>query len=261
MPTTITTAVASVQNATAQDLFTLGTTTTIPAVQPANVVVANTAGGLTSNYFNCYNVDDTIVISGTNGGTATITGYSDPTTYYVTNTDGFNNFVLSATQRGANITTTAGNTTGLSFTASGTAFPAVAGASFRSTVTSPQSVTFDTVLTDLGTDITFTSGGSGFTLSGAANIAYNLTASVEISGAPGTAAPVTYGWVNTATGNVIGTTAPVGTPVSTTYLNDTAANVVVAVRIFNAGNAAFRYPAQVVNASAIVTAVSGYSVA
>ena len=261
MPTTITTAVASVQNATAQDLFTLGTTTTIPAVQPANVVVANTAGGFTSNYFNCYNVDDTVVISGTNGGTATITGYSDPTTYYVTTTDGFYNFVLSATQRGANITTTAGTTTGLDFVSSGTAFPAIAGAEFRSTVTSPQSVTFDTVLTDLGTDITFTGGGSNFVLSGAANIAYNLTASVEVSGAPGTAAPVTYGWVNVASGAVIGTTVPVGTPVSTTYLNNTAANVTVAVRVFNADDADFAYPAQVVNATATVTEVSGYSVA
>jgi hypothetical protein len=263
MPTTITTAVASVQNATAQDLFTLGTTTTIPAVQPATVVVANTAGGFTSNYFNSYNVDDTVTLSGTLSGnaTATITGYSDPTTYYVTTTDGFYNFVLSATQRGANITTTAGTTTGLSFTASGTAFPAVAGAEFRSTVTSPQSVTFDTVLTDLGTDITFTSGGSNFVLSGAANIAYNLTASVDLSGQPGVPAPATYGWVNVASGAVIGTLVPVGTPVSTTFLNTTAANVTVAVRVFAADDADFAYPAQVVNASATVTEVSGYSVA
>lgn len=261
MPTTITTAVASVLNSTAQDLFTLGTTTTIPAVQPANVAVANTAGGFTSNYFNCYNVDDTVTISGTLTGDATIVGYADPTTYYVTNTDGFNSFVLSDTQRGANITTTAGTTTGLTFTASGTAFPAQLGAAVRSTVASPQSATFDTVLTDIGTDITFVSGGSGFVLSGAANIAYNLTASVDVAGAPGTSAPVTYGWVNVGTGDVIGTTVPVGTPVSTTYLNNTAANVTVAVRVFNADDADFAYPAQIVAATATVTEVSGYSVA
>ena len=170
MPTTITTAVTTVKNVTPQDLFTIGTTTTIPTSPP------------------------------------------------------------------------------------------LVGAPFYATVASPAAVTFDTTLNDIGTDITFASS-TNFTLSGAANIAYNLSASVSVTGGPGFAAPATYGWVNTATGNVIGTTAPVGTPVSTTYLNDTAANVVVAVRIFNAGNAAFRYPAQVVNASAIVTAVSGYSVA
>ena len=172
MPTTITTAVTTVKNVTPQNLFTIGTTTTIP-------------------------------------------------------TD-----------------------------------PAQVGAPFYATVASPATVTFDTTLNDIGTDITFASS-TNFTLSGSnvANIAYNLSASVSITGEPGFATPATYGWVNTATGAVIGTTAPVGTPVTTTYLNDTAANVVVAVRIFNAGNAAFRYPAQVVNASAIVTAVSGYEVA
>jgi hypothetical protein len=140
--------------------------------------------------------------------------------------------------------------------------PAQVGATTFSTIASPATVTFDTTLNDIGTDITFASS-SLFTLAGSnvANIAYNLSASVDVAGAPGFAQPVTYGWVNTTSGNVIGTVAPIGTPVSTTYLNNTGANVTVAVRVFNYGAEPFSYPAQVVNASAIVTAVSGYEVA
>jgi hypothetical protein len=258
---TITTAVTTVKNTTAQNLFTINTVTTIPAVQPTDVQVEDTAGTFSSDPFNCYNVGDTITISGTNGGNATITGYTNPSTYYIIDTDGGSSFQLSATAGGANIVTTSGSTTGLSFAASGTAFPAKEGAIYYSTVTSPQSVTFDTVSNDIGTDITFVSGGSNFVLSGAANIAYNLSASVTVTGQPGVADPVTYGWVNVATGAVIGTVAPVGTPVSTTYLNNTAANVTVAVRVFNSDSTDFAYPAQVVNASATVTQVSGYTVA
>lgn len=137
--------------------------------------------------------------------------------------------------------------------------PPLVGATVFSSVASPATVTFDTTLNDIGTDITFASG-SNFTLNGSANIAYNLSATVTIAGEPGFNQPLTYGWVDTASGNVIGTTESVGTPVNTTFLNNTAANVVVAVRIFNANNRAFNYPAQVVNASAVVTAVSGYDV-
>jgi len=136
-----------------------------------------------------------------------------------------------------------------------------AGVPQYNTVTSPQPVTFDTVLTDLGANITFTAPGNTFVLSGNANIAYSLSASVDVSGPTGLAYPVTYGWVNVATGNVIGTVAPIGIPVSTTFLRTSNANVSVAVRVFNSDSAAFSYPAQVINASATVTEVSGYDVA
>ena len=51
---------------------------------------------------------------GTNTGTGTITGYSNPTTYYIIATDGSTKFTLSATKNGAPITTTVGTLTGLS---------------------------------------------------------------------------------------------------------------------------------------------------
>jgi len=53
-------------------------------------------------------------IYGTNSGTGTITGYTNPTTYYIVATDGSTKFTLSATKNGAPITTTVGTLTGLS---------------------------------------------------------------------------------------------------------------------------------------------------
>jgi hypothetical protein len=57
-----------------------------------------------------------IIVSGTLTGNANIAGYADPSTYYVTTTNGTSTFTLSDTVGGANIVTTAGNTRGLTFT-------------------------------------------------------------------------------------------------------------------------------------------------
>ena len=111
MPTTITTAVTTVKNVTPQNLFTLGTTTTIPAVQPTDVQITSSAGDFSSDGFNCYNVGDTITISGTQGPNVSITGYVDPTVYYIIDTSGGTAFQLSATAGGANIVTASGPTT------------------------------------------------------------------------------------------------------------------------------------------------------
>lgn len=61
-------------------------------------------------------VNQTIVISGTLGGTGTITGYADPTTYYIIATNGTTTFTLSATKGGSAIVSTAGTPTGLTYT-------------------------------------------------------------------------------------------------------------------------------------------------
>jgi hypothetical protein len=63
-------------------------------------------------------VDSTITISGTYGGTGSITGYSNPTTYYIIATNGTTTFTLSATLGGGAITTTAGTPTGLTYASS-----------------------------------------------------------------------------------------------------------------------------------------------
>lgn len=63
-------------------------------------------------------VEQSIVISGTLGGTGTISGYADPTTYYIIATNGSTTFTLSTSLGGAAVTTTAGTPTGLTYTAS-----------------------------------------------------------------------------------------------------------------------------------------------
>jgi len=73
----------------------------------------------TAGQFSCtaatFAVGNTVTISGTLGGTGTITGYTSPKTYYVIATNGTTSFTLSATLGGAAITTTAGTPTGLTY--------------------------------------------------------------------------------------------------------------------------------------------------
>jgi hypothetical protein len=54
-------------------------------------------------------------VSGTLSGTGSITGYSNPTTYYIVGTPTATTFTLSATFNGSPITTSAGTSTGLTF--------------------------------------------------------------------------------------------------------------------------------------------------
>lgn len=60
-------------------------------------------------------VGQTITISGTFGGTGSISGYTNPTTYYIVATNGTTTFTLSTTSGGAGVTTTAGTPTGLTY--------------------------------------------------------------------------------------------------------------------------------------------------
>jgi hypothetical protein len=256
MPTLITPALETVVNTGSQDLYTVSTVTTIPGIDPTTVEVADTAGTFTSDAFRSYNINDTVTISGTNGGNATIVGYTDPTTYYIINTNQSTEFVLSATEGGANVVTTTGSTTGLTFTASGSVFPPVTGAVEYFTVPSPQQVTFSAITANVGNAITANVTTGAFTVSGTANIAYQLAGYVEV-----TSVPAEYGWVNTATGAAIGPTAPAGIPLTTTYLNTTGNTVTVALRVSTLDGAPFRVPAQIQRAAATITEVSGYTVA
>jgi hypothetical protein len=256
MPTLITPALETLVNTGSQNLYTISTVTTVPGVTPTTVEVSDTAGTFTSDAFSSYNINDTMTISGTNGGNATISGYTDPTTYYIISTNQSTEFVLSATEGGANVTTTTGSTTGLTFTASGSAFPPVTGAVQFDTVSSPQQVVFSAVTANVGTAITSNVTTGAFGLAGTANIAYQLNGYVEV-----TSVPATYGWVNTATNAAIGPTAPAGIPLSTTYLNNTGNTVSVALQVSTLDGASFRLPAQIQAAAATVTQISGYTVA
>jgi hypothetical protein len=65
-------------------------------------------------------VGQTIRISGTYGGTGSISGYSNPTTYFIIATNGSTTFTLSTTATGTGVTTTAGTPTGLTYAVANT---------------------------------------------------------------------------------------------------------------------------------------------
>ena len=84
----------------------------------SGVVIAGTAGQFTctASSTTLY-VGMAVTISGTKGGGGTITGYTNPTTYLISVTNGSTSFTLT-TSLGAAIVTTAGTPTGLTYTLS-----------------------------------------------------------------------------------------------------------------------------------------------
>ena len=94
-----------------------GTATLSFAQQPAldTVQIITTAGQFSYASSESLKVNQRVTVSGTLTGTGTITGYTNPKTYYIVATNGFNKFTLSTTLGGTPITTTAGTTVGLTF--------------------------------------------------------------------------------------------------------------------------------------------------
>jgi hypothetical protein len=80
----------------------------------AAVAITGTGGQFSCTATNI-SIGQEIVVSGTLTGTGTITGYTNPKSYYVIATNNTTTFTLSATPSGSAITTTAGTTAGLTF--------------------------------------------------------------------------------------------------------------------------------------------------
>jgi hypothetical protein len=84
-----------------------------PTATLATVVITGIAGD-----FSCTSttlaVGNTVTISGTYGGTGSITGYANPTSYLISDTNGTTTFKLT-TLSGAAVVTTAGTPTGLTY--------------------------------------------------------------------------------------------------------------------------------------------------
>ena len=82
-----------------------------------NVIIANIAGGFTSENNNITE-GQVVIVSGEFGNASgNIAGYTNPTNYFVIGADAnTSSFVLSTTPTGANIITVAGNTTNVIFT-------------------------------------------------------------------------------------------------------------------------------------------------
>ena len=100
--------------------FNLATSTTSSATL-SGVSITGVAG-----QFSCTTASVALVagqsltITGAYGGTGSITGYTNPTTYYIVATNGSTTFTLSTTAGGAGVVTTAGTPTGLTYTLSTT---------------------------------------------------------------------------------------------------------------------------------------------
>jgi hypothetical protein len=95
--------------------------TILPTSQTlASVVIAGPAGQFTCTAATL-TVGMTVTISGTLGGTGTISGYANPTTYYIISTNGSTTFVLGTSlNAGTGVTTTTGTPTGLTYTVGST---------------------------------------------------------------------------------------------------------------------------------------------
>ena len=92
-----------------------GVTYTCNQIELSSIATTGTAG-----QFSCsassrqLSNGQKVRLYGTNSGSGTITGYSNPTIYYIIATNGSTTFTLSTTKNGSAITTTAGTLTGLS---------------------------------------------------------------------------------------------------------------------------------------------------
>jgi len=106
-----------------QTVRVAGTQTNTTYTLLTTVAITGTGG-----QFSCdattLKVGQRLDISGTFGGTGSITGYTDPTSYYIITTNGTTTFTLSSSFGGAAITTTAGTPTGLTY---GLAPPTIVG--------------------------------------------------------------------------------------------------------------------------------------
>ena len=155
-------------------------------------------------------IGQTVTISGTKGGSGSISGYSNPKTYYVIDTDGSSAFTLSETPGGSAITTTTGVPSGLTFTNTvgqvtqtlQNAYITGSAGQFYCNATTTPMVTGQTV------KISGTKGGSG-SISSYSNpttyyiIATNGSTTFQLSATPG--------------GSAISTSA--GIPTGLTYTN------------------------------------------
>ena len=146
----------------------------------------------TSGQFSCtastipLTVGQEVKISGTYGGTGSIAGYTDPTTYYIISTNGTTSFTLSTTPLGVGVTTTAGTPTGLTYQNGPNILNVTAVASgtlYVGQTIQGVGIAADTIITALGTG----SGGVGtYTLSGSQYIGSETMYALNFSVLPST---------------------------------------------------------------------------
>ena len=149
-----------------QVLATTGDSTWTVATITGSTTIGTVAIAGIAGQFTCaaatLTVGQSVVISGTNVGTGSITGYTNPTTYYIGATNGTTTFTLVSTYAaaisgtGGAIVTTAGTPTGLTYTVNTIASRAV-------TVTVATKGSYTTLAAGAQAT-TSTAGGAGATL-------------------------------------------------------------------------------------------------
>jgi len=158
-----------------------------------------------------FTVNQQLTISGTYGGTGSISGYTNPTTYFIIATNGSTTFTLSTTYGGTAITTTAGTPTGLTYTAA-------------------PSLSKVGLFTAVGT----TNGTTTFTLS-AANVRVGAGQSISGTGIPAGTTVVSV----TGTAVVVSAAATGSATITATFDNNIAVSggcVVIHPYLFVYGN-------------------------
>ena len=165
---------------------TAGTTSNL-----AGVAITGTAGQFSCTSTNLV-VGQLVTISGTLGGTGTITGYTNPTTYKISATNGTTTFTLTTTLDAA-IVTTAGTPTGLTYALPNTL-----------TIASGVTGTFRVGQQLSGTNITAGTTITNF-ISGSGGVGSYLTSVVLAGAVSGTISAFQLGTQFTATGVGSGT--------------------------------------------------------
>ena len=130
-----------------------GTGTTLGSVQ-----ITGTGGQFSCSATTLY-VGQTVTISGTLGGTGSITGYASPTTYRISATNGSTTFTLTATG-GAALTTTTGTPTGLTYNLNTFISSSQTILSITPSFTTISSVPYTRIVMSSAANLTSTSGAS-----------------------------------------------------------------------------------------------------
>ncbi len=173
-----------------------GTITNNPTIT-GTINITSTSGEFTCSTPTDLRVGQSITISGTvSPGIGSITGYTNPTTYYIIDTNGTTIFQLSSTPSGSGITTVTGATTGLSFTKNFIAgYPAALPATYKdyyiietngtSTFTLSETIDGNPVKTLIGTPstLTYTTGEVTLTFQNNTDIVpFNIGQNIIVSG-------------------------------------------------------------------------------
>ena len=95
----------------------------IPSATLTGVSITSSFGQFACNTVTEITVGGTVTISGAFGGSGSITGYTNPKTYYVIAVTGTTSFQLSETLGGPGVVTTIGTPTGLTYVLANTSVP------------------------------------------------------------------------------------------------------------------------------------------